>query len=42
MSSRTWIVMLVLLALNWGGFVLTLAYGLQREARRKRDRESFP
>jgi hypothetical protein len=30
MSSRTWIVMIVLLTLNWGGFLAALAYGLTR------------
>ena len=31
MSTRTWIVMIVLLALNWGGFIATLWYGLTRK-----------
>jgi hypothetical protein len=30
MSTRTWVMMIFLLALNWGGFVATLAYGLTR------------
>jgi hypothetical protein len=35
MSERTWIVMLIILAINWGGFVGTLVYGLIREGRRR-------
>ena len=31
MSTRTWIVMIVLLALNWGGFLAALACSIMRE-----------
>ena len=31
MSGRTWLMMLVILGINWGGFVLALTYGLRRE-----------
>jgi hypothetical protein len=31
MSTRSWVMMIVLLALNWGGFIATLAYGLSRK-----------
>ena len=34
MSTRTWVVMIVLLAINWGGFIAALLYGLSRERRR--------
>jgi hypothetical protein len=30
-SGRTWLMMLVILGLNWGGFLVTLVYGLRRE-----------
>jgi len=36
MSTRAWLLMVVILALNWGGFAVTLVYGLRREARRAR------
>lgn len=31
MSGRTWVMMLVVLALNWGGFVACLWYGMAKE-----------
>jgi hypothetical protein len=34
MSTRTLIVMLALLAFNWGGFLLLLIYGARRDPRR--------
>ena len=34
MSGRTWLMMTLILALNWGGFIGSLAYGLRREKRR--------
>lgn len=37
MSGRTWLMMLLILALNWGGFIATLVYGLQRDKRVRRD-----
>lgn len=30
MSPRTWVVMIVLLTLNWGGFLAALVYGMTR------------
>jgi hypothetical protein len=35
MSGRTLTMMILVLALNWGGFVLALAYGVQRDKRRR-------
>lgn len=35
MSGRTLAVMIVILGINWGGFVLALAYGMQRDKRRR-------
>ena len=35
MSRGTLAMMVVILALNWGGFVAALAYGIQRDTRRK-------
>jgi hypothetical protein len=32
-SGRTWLMMLLILGLNWGGFLLALAYGLRREGK---------
>lgn len=34
MSGRTWLMMIVILAINWGGFVAALTYGLRREGRK--------
>ena len=31
MSGRTWIMMLIMLAVNWGGFLIMLIYGIRRE-----------
>ena len=39
MSGRTWIMMLIVLAINWGGFVALLLYGLSRETHRRKDKE---
>lgn len=33
MSGRTWIMMILILALNWGGFIAALAYGVRRDRR---------
>ncbi len=30
MSGRTWLMMFLILALNWGGFVFCLWYGSRR------------
>lgn len=35
MSGRTLAVMVAILGLNWGGFVLALAYGIQRDKRKR-------
>jgi hypothetical protein len=36
MSTRTFLMMLALLAFNWGGFAWLLLYGAVRESRRGR------
>lgn len=36
MSGGTWAMMLLILGLNWGGFVAALVYGMQRDRRRGR------
>jgi len=35
MSGRTWVMMLIVLGINWGGFVASLLYGLRHEAKRR-------
>ena len=44
MTGRTWLMMLIVLALNWGGFIALLVYDMTREARRRRGEqgESIP
>jgi hypothetical protein len=37
MSGRTWLMMLLILALNWGGFIGALVYGAIRAGRTTRD-----
>ena len=37
MSGRTYVMMFLILALNWGGFIATLAYGVRRDKRTRRD-----
>jgi arginine exporter protein ArgO len=39
MSGRTWIMMLIMLALNWGGFLFMLIYGIRQEGRKMRSNE---
>jgi hypothetical protein len=34
MSGRTWVMMLLVLAVNWGGFIGALVYGMRRDQRR--------
>jgi hypothetical protein len=36
MSTRTFLMMLALLAFNWGGFLCLLLYGATRDPRRGR------
>ena len=36
MSGRTWLMMAIVLGINWGGFVALLAYGMRREGMRRR------
>ena len=36
MSYATWIMMVIVLIVNWGGFVAMLAYGIRREARKEK------
>ena len=38
MSGRTWAMMLIVLAINWGGFVALLLYGLRRDVHRRQDK----
>lgn len=33
MSTQTWLMMLFVLGLNWGGFIFCLWYGTQRAKR---------
>lgn len=33
MSGRTMVMMFAILALNWGGFIAALVYGVRRDAR---------
>lgn len=40
MSGRTWLMMLLVLALNWGGFIGALAYGMHRDSRRRATRDN--
>ncbi len=35
MSGRTWLMMVIVLGINWGGFVAMALYGVAREARRQ-------
>ena len=37
MSGRTLAVMIVILAINWGGFVAALAYGVRQDRRRQQE-----
>jgi hypothetical protein len=37
MSGRTWLMMLLILGLNWGGFVGSLVYGAMRAGRPPRE-----
>ena len=34
MSGRTWTMMLIMLAVNWGGFLIMLIYGIRQEGRK--------
>lgn len=38
MSGRTWVVMIVMLAINWGGFVAALWYALRRDGDKREGR----
>lgn len=35
MSGRTLTMMVLVLALNWGGFIAALAYGIHRDKRKR-------
>ncbi len=35
MNDSTIVMMIVILAVNWGGFAFMLAYGVHRESRRR-------
>ncbi len=39
MSGRTWLMMVIVLGINWGGFVAMVLYGLAREARRQEGKQ---
>jgi len=32
-STRTWVMMILLLSINWGGFVAALVYGMTRPSK---------
>tara|TARA_B100000745_G_scaffold291600_1_gene231613 strand:+ start:91 stop:231 length:141 start_codon:yes stop_codon:yes gene_type:complete len=36
MSYDTWIMMVIVLIVNWGGFVAMLAYGIRQESRKEK------
>ncbi|MDP6371820.1 MAG: hypothetical protein QF463_03135 [Vicinamibacterales bacterium] len=36
MSGRTWLMMALMLGLNWGGFIALLLFGIRREAQKRR------
>jgi hypothetical protein len=36
MSGRTWLMMILILALNWGGFVVSLWYAVTHESTRQK------
>ncbi len=42
MSGRTWLMMAILLGINWGGFIALLVYTSRREARKQRQASSRP
>ena len=33
MAGRTWLMMALVLLINWGGFIALVAYGMRRESR---------
>ncbi len=39
MSGRTWLMMVIVLGINWGGFVAMALYGVAREARRQQGKQ---
>ncbi len=39
MSGRTWLMMVIVLGINWGGFVAMALYGVAREARRQQGQQ---
>ena len=42
MSGRTWLMMAILLGINWGGFIVLLVYTNRREARKQRQASNRP
>jgi hypothetical protein len=36
MSGRTWLMMFLILGINWGGFILALMWGVRADARKRR------
>ena len=38
MSGRTWVMMLLMLALNWGGFIAMIVCTMRRERRKAEER----
>jgi len=42
MSGGTWLMMAILLGINWGGFIALLVYSSRREAHKRRQASSRP
>ena len=42
MSGRTWLMMAIMLGINWGGFIALLVYSNRREAHKRRQASSRP
>ena len=36
MSGETWLMMAIILGINWGGFIALLVYSSRREAHKRR------
>ena len=37
MSGRTWVMMLIVLGICWGGFIGSLVFGMRMQARRREE-----
>ena len=42
MSGRTWLMMAIMLGINWGGFIALLVYSSLREAHKRSQASSRP